>query len=140
MQFQIYEQFKETNADEAKKAYDGGVTLLRQSHREARRLISGVRPPILDESGVVAAIAHLVHDPAFDGGPKVEFRSKVTFGRLAPVVENVIYRIVQEALSNARNHSKSQKIVVSLRVIYIRAGVITVPFNQPLERVRPTAR
>jgi PAS domain S-box-containing protein len=114
MQFQVYDQFKDTKPDEAKKAYDGGVTLLRQGHVEVRRLISGVRPPILDESGVVAAIAHMVHDPAFDQGPKIVFRSGVTFSRLNPVVENVIYRIVQEGLSNARNHSKSKKIVVSL--------------------------
>ena len=66
MQFQIYDHAKEGDPDEAKKAFDGGVTLLRQSHFEARRLISGVRPPILDESGVMAAIAHLVHEPTLD--------------------------------------------------------------------------
>jgi signal transduction histidine kinase len=88
--------------------------MLRQSHFEARRLISGVRPPILDESGVVAAVAHLVHDPAFEQGPKIDFRSRVTFNRLDPVLENVVYRIVQEGLTNARNHSKSPKILVSL--------------------------
>jgi PAS domain S-box-containing protein len=114
MQFQVYNQFKDTNADEAKKAYDGGVTLLRKGHAEARRLISGVRPPILDESGVMAAIAHLIHDPAFDHGPQIQLRSNVRFKRLASVVENVIYRIVQEGLSNARTHSESKKIEVSL--------------------------
>jgi PAS domain S-box-containing protein len=114
MQLQMFAHFKESNPDEAKRAFDGGIMLLRQGHAEARRLISGVRPPILDESGVVAAIAHLVHDPAFNGGPRLRFRSSVAFQRLAPVVENVIYRIVQEGLANARNHSKSTKIVVSL--------------------------
>ena len=114
MQFQIYEQQKDARPQDAQKAFDGGVALLRQGHFEARRLISGVRPPILDESGVMAAISHLVHDPAFEQGPKIDFRSRVTFSRLAPVLENVIYRIVQEGLSNARNHSKSKKIVVSL--------------------------
>ena len=86
------------------------MAMLRQSHAEARRLISGVRPPILDESGVMAAIAHLIYDPAFDQGPKISFRSRVAFSHLAPVVENVIYRIVQEGLSNARHHSKSKTI------------------------------
>jgi PAS domain S-box-containing protein len=114
MQFQVYEQLKDTKPDEAKTAFQGGVTLLRQGHAETRRLIGGVRPPILDESGVVAAVAHLVHDPAFDGGPKVELHSRVAFNRLAPVVENVIYRIVQEGLANARVHSKSDKIFVTL--------------------------
>lgn len=68
----------------------------------------------LDESGVVAAIVHLVYDPALDEGPKIELRNKVSFNRLAPIMENVIYRIVQEGLSNARNHGKSKRIVVSL--------------------------
>jgi signal transduction histidine kinase len=114
MQFQIYAHARETKSKDAAKAFDAGMTMLQQSHFEARRLISGVRPPILDESGVMAAIAHLVYDPAFDKGPKVDFRSRVTFNRLAPVLENVVYRIVQEGLTNARSHSKSKKIVVSL--------------------------
>jgi signal transduction histidine kinase len=114
MQFQIYAHAQQTKSKDAAKVFDAGMTMLRQSHFEARRLISGVRPPILDESGVLAAIAHLVHEPAFDKGPKIDFRSRVTFNRLAPILENVVYRIVQEGLTNARNHSKSPKIVVSL--------------------------
>lgn len=114
MHFQVYEQLRDSHPDEARKAYEGGVMLLRKGHLESRRLISGVRPPILDESGVVAAIAHFAHDPAFEHGPTVDFRSRVTFLRLAPVLENVIYRIVQEGLTNARNHSQSPRILVSL--------------------------
>jgi signal transduction histidine kinase len=114
MQFQVYAHVQERKPKDAAKAFDAGMTLLQQTHFEARRLISGVRPPILDESGVLAAIAHLVHEPAFDKGPKIDFRSRVTFSRLAPVLENVVYRIVQEGLTNARSHSKSQKILVSL--------------------------
>ncbi|MCR4411451.1 MAG: PAS domain S-box protein [Thermoguttaceae bacterium] len=114
VQFQIYDHQKETAPRDARKAFEGGMSLLRQAHAEARRLISGVRPPILDESGVMAAIAHLVHDPAFETGPKIEFRSRVAFQRLAPVVENIIYRVVQEGLANARRHSKSKRVRLSL--------------------------
>ena len=105
---------KDTNPDQATKAYHGGVMLLRQGHSEARRIISGVRPPILDESGVVAAIAHLVHDPAIAQGPEIRVHSDVTFTRLAPVLENAIYRIVQEGLTNARKHSQSPNVRISL--------------------------
>jgi signal transduction histidine kinase len=114
MQFDTFQHLKETDSREAASAYDAGMTMLRQSHFEARRLISGVRPPILDESGVVAAIAHLVHEERPGPGPKVEFQSKVTFNRLAPVMENSIYRIAQEGMANACKHSKSAKVRVSL--------------------------
>ena len=114
MQFQTYKHLKETKPKEAEKAYDAGVTMLQQGHFEARRLIHGVRPPILDELGVVEAIAHLVHEESRRKGPKIEFHSRVDFGRLVPILENAIFRIIQEGLANACKHSKSQKLQVSL--------------------------
>jgi PAS domain S-box-containing protein len=114
MQFQTYKHLKETKPKEAEKAYDAGVTMLQQSHFEARRLIHGVRPPILDELGVVEAIAHLVHEESRRKGPKIEFYSRVDFDRLAPILENAIYRIIQEGLANACKHSESEKVQVSL--------------------------
>ena len=53
--------------------------MLQHGHFEARRLIAGVRPPILDESGVVDAVAHLVHEEGRDKGPKIEYRSQSRF-------------------------------------------------------------
>ena len=84
MHFQIYAHARQANPENAAKAFDSAMAMLQQSHVEARRLISGVRPPILDESGVIAAIAHLVYDPAFGAGPKIDFRNRVAFKRLAP--------------------------------------------------------
>jgi PAS domain S-box-containing protein len=114
MQFQTYFHQKEHKPKEASKAFDAGMTMLQQGHFEARRLIAGVRPPILDESGVVAAIGHLVNEQNRLQGPSIEYRSRVAFTRLAPIVENAIYRIVQEGLTNACQHSKSDKVRVSL--------------------------
>jgi two-component system sensor histidine kinase UhpB len=114
MQFQAYAHLKDTNPNDAGKAYDAGMTLLRQGHFEARRLISGVRPPILDESGVVTAIAHLVNEESRVSGPTIAFRSEVEFDRLDPILENAIYRIVQAGLTNACKHSKSERVNVEL--------------------------
>ena len=88
--------------------------MLQQGHFEARRLIALVTPPILDESGVLEAVAHLVHEEARNKGPKIEYRTRVDFGRLDPTLENAVYRITQEALTNACRHSKSERISVSL--------------------------
>ena len=47
-------------------------------------------------------------------GSTIEFRSDVAFDRLAPIMENAIYRIVQEGLTNACTHSKSAQVSVEL--------------------------
>ena len=54
--FQSVEQMQESDRDAAWKMFDEAMRLLREAMAETRRLISGLRPPILDESGVVAAV------------------------------------------------------------------------------------
>jgi len=116
MQFEAHAYLREQDdPSEAAKAYAAGLTLIRQSHAEARRLISGVRPPILDEAGVVAAIEHLVNDGrGAAAGVEIEYQHDVTFDRLASVLENAIYRIVQEGLTNALRYSQSEEVRVEL--------------------------
>ena len=113
MQFDVYAHLKKTKPKDAAKAYDAGVTMLRQGRFEARRLISGLRPPILDEEGIVAAIAHLVGEVRRKKGPKIEYGSRVKFQRLAPILENAVYRIAQEALTNACKHSQSKTVRIT---------------------------
>jgi PAS domain S-box-containing protein len=114
MQFDAFNNLKEAKPKQAADAYHAAMTMLRQGHFEARRLISGVRPPILDEQGVVAAVDHLVNEERRKKGPRIEYLSRVEFERLAPIMENAVYRIAQEALTNACRHSKSKKIKVEL--------------------------
>ena len=114
MQLEAFDHLKKTKPKQAADAYHAAMTMLRQGHNEARRLIAGVRPPILDEEGIAAAVGHLVHEQIRLRGPEVEYHSKVTFDRLDPTLENAIYRIAQEALTNACKHSKSKKVSVGL--------------------------
>lgn len=114
MQFDAFDHLKDTKPKRAADAFHAGMTILRQGHSEARRLISGVRPPILDEAGVVAAVSHLVNEERRNKGPKIEYASEVEFERLTPILENAIYRIVQEGLTNACRHSKSKEVRVEL--------------------------
>jgi PAS domain S-box-containing protein len=114
MQFQAHDSLGKNSPKEAKKAYETATELVRQAHSESRRLISEVRPPVIDEDGIETAISHLVHEQRRRGGPKIECHSDVQFGRLPAVLENALYRIVQEALTNACKHSKSKKVTVSM--------------------------
>ena len=82
---------------------------------ETRRLIGGLRPPVLDEAGVVPAIEYLVAEHQRRDGPEIEFVHEVQFDRLAPPLESALFRIVQECLTNACRYSQSPKVRVELR-------------------------
>ena len=114
MHFQVYDSVKETSPDEARKAYETAVELVRLAHGESRRLISEVRHPVIDEKGLESAILNLVYDEQQRGGPKIECHTHVEFDRLPPILENALYRMVQEALTNACKHSKSDKVTVTM--------------------------
>jgi len=90
------------------------VELVRQAHVESRRLISEVRPPVIDEIGLETALSHLVHEQRRSGGPKIKFDSDVQFGRLPSILENALYRMAQEALTNACKHSQSKQVTLTL--------------------------
>ena len=87
--------------------FDEAVRLLREATAETRRLISGLRPPILDESGIVAAIEYLISEQRQQGGPEIEFVHPADVDRLAAPLEGAVFRIVQECLTNACRYSQS---------------------------------
>ncbi len=109
--------FREThdrNPAAAWEDFDSAVRLISRAIDETRRLISGLRPPVLDESGIVQAIEYLVCEHERRDGPKIEFAHDVAFERLAPPLESAIFRIVQESLQNACRHSRSDKVRIEL--------------------------
>ena len=87
--------------------------LVRQAHAESRRLISEVRPPVIDETGIETAISHLVHEQRQRGGPKIEFHSDVQFGKLVDLGKCPLSHH-PGTLTNACKHSKSKKVTVTM--------------------------
>ena len=95
---------------EAEAGYKKALETSRQVVIESRRLISGLRLSCLGECGVIAAIGRLVEASEIE----TEFKHNVLFTRLKASLENSMYRIVQESLSNIRKHSGSDKAVVDI--------------------------
>jgi len=115
MRFEAFDCLRDSQADAARQSYQAGRDLLEQAVVETRRLIADLRPPVLEESGVVEAIRQLIAMRGSQTLPKAEFVCEMQPQRLDPLLENALYRIVQEGLNNATRHSGSDKVQVTLR-------------------------
>lgn len=110
-----FRRLHRSESERADEAAQAAIDLLTLGHHEIRRLISGVRPLVLDEAGIAAAVAQLIEEQAIDGGPKIELRTHLRDARMPALVENAAYRIIQESLHNAVRYSGAERVVVHLR-------------------------
>jgi signal transduction histidine kinase len=102
------------NSPVATKAFETGLKLVRDAIGETRTLINGLRPAILDELGLAAAVGHLVRESEERGGPRIDYHQRLRCSSFPPLIERAAFRIVQEALTNAYRHSRSEKVRVEL--------------------------
>jgi two-component system, NarL family, sensor histidine kinase UhpB len=89
-------------------------TLANQAMRELLSLARQLRPTALDDLGLAAAIAGQV-EQLERSGLEAELTSEGDFSDLDDDVQLVVYRVAQEALTNAARHSEAQRIAVTLR-------------------------
>jgi signal transduction histidine kinase len=80
---------------------------------QLRRLARELRPTILDDLGLAPALEWLAQGLAERRDVTVTIDAPER--RLAPEVETALYRIVQEALTNAVRHGRPRRIAVDVR-------------------------
>jgi signal transduction histidine kinase len=112
-------------------ARDGGVDVLKRAVGDAvehldegisslRALVTDLRPAALDELGLEAALAALIERSCCHG---LEIESSVDLAyerqreptRHTAELETALYRIVQEALTNASKHGKASRVVIEIQ-------------------------
>ena len=81
--------------------------------REMRALLLELRPTALEEKGLVPALADLCE--AYEVRVGIEVRRELEAIALGPAVEQAMFRIAQEGLSNAARHSEADRIELLLR-------------------------
>ncbi|HEX2435799.1 MAG TPA: GAF domain-containing protein [Solirubrobacterales bacterium] len=108
--------------DTLERAVRDAVGQLGQEIDKVRALITELRPAALDEIGLAPAIEALaIHVEKTQGVDVVADIDLVDgAGRLEPELENAIYRLVQEALTNVAKHARAEQ--VRLRVAELETG------------------
>jgi PAS domain S-box-containing protein len=87
-----------------------------------REVICGLRPPVLDDYGLFAALSWLCRKTAERFSALIEIRGAESSPRLPQDTELTLFRIAQEALTNCVTHAEARVIQVELS----RAGDETV--------------
>ena len=90
---------------------------IKQIIREVRKVTFNLRPTVLGDYGLQAALDMFVREIAKLIDIKLEFYSETEIARLPQKVENNIFRIIQEAINNAIKYSGANKIEVILKQV-----------------------
>jgi signal transduction histidine kinase len=83
---------------------------------DVRRLVHELRPPALDDRGLVGALAQHAEQVTATGGPDVDVEAG-DLGSLPAAVEVAAYRIVNEALTNVVRHASAERVTVRLTAV-----------------------
>jgi len=97
----------------ASPIFESAIKSLRDGIEDGRRTIRGIRPAVLDDSGLKEALDDLVGQFS-SVGFQVTAVCDPAIGRLPEPIQAAVYRVVQEALNNARKHSGADTMSIDV--------------------------
>jgi PAS domain S-box-containing protein len=94
------------------EGFDNIVNLIDKTIKTARRIMSGLRPELLEMNGFAGAATAYLHEFEDRHQISCEFISDVSNIQMTPQQSLVFFRILQESLSNIARHSKATLVNV----------------------------
>ncbi len=82
---------------------------------EARRTIEGLRPPLLDELGLIPALTQYAQELNRQGDWEIHLDTPAHLERLPDSIEITAFRIAQEALNNIRKYAQARHVYVRVQ-------------------------
>ena len=119
----------------------GARMLVRDALDDVRALMAGLRPRLLEQRGLVAALQGLAGTPPL-WGPRVTIEAcgAAAVRHLPPDVELGLFRIAQEAISNARRHGAADQVSVRLDVSRSSVSLLVADDGRGFEPERVSPR
>ena len=95
-------------------AIDTEIAALSKAIGEVRRISHDLRPALLDDLGLPAALEHIAGELAQRSGLEVRVFPRVHEERLPELQAVSLFRVAQEALRNAERHARARRIDIRL--------------------------
>ena len=92
------------------------IQMTAQVLEQVRSLSLDLRPPLLDELGLVAALDSHIRKHAYRTSLEVHFDAEALPVRLPSEVATACFRVVQEALTNVMRHAEANHVWISLKL------------------------
>ena len=104
----------DADGDDRSGALHGLRQTVEDTVGELRSIAKGLRPPILDDLGLVASINQILGDVGARSNLETSFGVTGESRRLPPPSELALFRVTQEALSNIERHANARSVAVGL--------------------------
>jgi two-component system sensor histidine kinase UhpB len=111
----IGERIQPDETDLKKQVMDAR-NLAASSLTELRRILSGLRPAILDDLGLVPAIRWFARSNLEKVGIRVVVKAPGVPLELSPAITTTLFRIVQEAVNNIVRHADARTVTIVLQL------------------------
>ncbi len=107
-----------------KAKLDRALALAQQTVKETRHIIEGLRPTVLDDFGLAAAVRLRIEELHKEGW-RIDYEEHLGEKRLSPEIEAALYRVAQEALTNVGKHAriKTARVILEQRSGKVRLEV-----------------
>jgi len=112
----IQTQIPDRAPDLLRSRVDDSLSLVEQTTEQIRDVMANLRPPVLDDYGLVAALNWYGEQFTRRNNIAIAVEGEEPVPRLDAQVENALFRIAQEALANAAKHAKATQVTVTIEV------------------------
>jgi len=106
---------RKQNQGRLEESLDQEISYLLKTIKETKRISANLRPTTLDDLGLMATIAWFLRQfKNMYGNIQVRYTAEVAEQDIPEDMQIIIYRIIQESLSNAEKHSEATTVRVTL--------------------------
>jgi signal transduction histidine kinase len=108
---------RSVNGEQAKELLGEAGAIAEGLLEKVRDICGRLRPQVLDDLGLIAGLSVHLKNFGSRSGLSIEFNhGAIEEQRLSPIVQSVVFRVIQEAVTNVARHAKTQRAEIRVEM------------------------